>query len=178
MAAQGNALGSGVVLKTAALKGRNIGHFEMPQSLANVLVHIVFSTKNHSPFLSPAIRNELFPYIATVCTGCKSHAHKIGGVEDHIHVVCSLSRTITIAALIEEIKTNSSKWIKTKGREFQRFGWQNGYGAFSIGQSQLDSVKRYIESQPEHHKKMTFQEEFREFLRRYQIEHDERYVWD
>jgi putative transposase len=99
-------------------------------------------------------------------------------VEDHLHIVCTLSRTITIAGLIEEIKTNSSKWIKTKRKEFQRFGWENGYGAFSIGQSQLDTVKHYIETQKEHHKKMTFQEEFREFLRRYEIEHDERYVWD
>jgi putative transposase len=150
----------------------------MAQSLANVLVHIIYSTKNRVPFISPEISEELFPYLATICKGCKSPAHKIGGAEDHVHLICSLSRMITIAKLIEELKTNSSKWIKTKGRDFRGFGWQNGYGAFSIGQSQLDDVRRYIAGQKEHHRRKTFQEEFREFLRRYQIEFDERYVWD
>jgi putative transposase len=150
----------------------------MPQSLAKILIHIIFSTKNRAPFISPSIAEELYPYLAAICSGCKSHAHKIGGVEDHIHIVCSISRTITVAALIEEIKTNSSKWIKTKGKEFRSFGWQNGYGAFSIGQSQLEAANQFIVNQKEHHRKKTFQEEFRAFLRRYQIEHDERYVWD
>jgi REP element-mobilizing transposase RayT len=150
----------------------------MPQSLANVLIHLIFSTKNRVPLIAPEISEELYPYLATICSGCKSPAHKIGGVEDHIHLVCTLSRTITIAGLIEELKTNSSKWIKTKGKQFQQFGWQNGYGAFSIGQSQHEKVKQYIAAQKEHHRKLTFQEEYREFLRRYQIEYDERYVWD
>jgi putative transposase len=150
----------------------------MPQSLANVLLHIIFSTKNRVPLITPQIADELYPYLATICKGCKSPAHKIGGIEDHVHIVCSLSRTISIAGLIEEIKTNSSKWIKTKGNGFLHFAWQNGYGAFSIGQSQHEKVKQYIESQREHHRKKTFQEEYREFLRRYQIEYDERYVWD
>jgi putative transposase len=150
----------------------------MPQSLANVLVHIIFSTKNRTPFIKSDIEIELFPYLSSIFKACHSPAHQIGGTEDHIHVVCSLSRTITIADLLEEVKKSSSKWIKTKGPEFSRFAWQNGYGAFSIGQSQLSVVKSYIVRQKEHHRKKTFQDEFREFMKKYQIQFDERYVWD
>jgi putative transposase len=150
----------------------------MAQSLANVLIHIIFSTKNRFPFIKANIENELYPYLASICKACKSSAHQIGGTEDHVHIVCSLSRTIAIADLLEKIKKSSSKWIKTKGSGYTRFAWQNGYGAFSIGQSQLPVVKRYIAGQKEHHRKKTFQEEFREFLQKYQIQFDERYVWD
>jgi REP element-mobilizing transposase RayT len=150
----------------------------MPQSLANVLVHIIFSTKKRIPFIKPDIENELFPYLASIFKACHSPAHQIGGTEDHIHIVCSMSRTIAIADLLEAVKKSSSKWLKTKGDQFSRFAWQNGYGAFSIGQSQLPMVKRYIIGQRDHHRKKTFQEEFREFLQKYQIKFDERYVWD
>lgn len=150
----------------------------MAQSLANVLVHIVFSTKNRAPFIKSDIENELFPYLASIFKARRSSAHQIGGTADHVHVICSLSRTITIANLLEEVKKSSSKWIKTKGQEYSKFAWQNGYGAFSIGQSQLTIVKKYILRQKEHHIKKTFQEEFREFLQKYQIQFDERYVWD
>ncbi len=150
----------------------------MAQSLANILVHIIFSTKNRAPFIKPAIEKELFPYLASIFKANRSPAHLIGGTEDHIHIVCSLSRTIALANLLEEAKKSSSKWVKTKGPEFLKFAWQNGYGAFSIGQSQLNVVKNYIAGQKEHHKKKTFQDEFREFLRKYQIQFDERYVWD
>jgi putative transposase len=150
----------------------------MPQSLANVLVHIIFSTKNRAPFIKPDIEHELFPYLASIfkAHGCPSH--QIGGSDDHIHIVCSLSRTLTIADLLVEVKKSSSKWLKTKGQEYRNFAWQNGYGAFSIGQSQLSVVKNYIASQREHHHKKTFQEEFRAILQKYQIQFDERYVWD
>jgi len=90
----------------------------------------------------------------------------------------SLSRVINIADLVEEVKTESSKWIKTKGAEFRNFHWQRGYGAFSIGQSQLSSVKRYIAGQKVHHQRVTFQDEYRKFLKSYGIDYDERYVWD
>jgi putative transposase len=150
----------------------------MPQSLANVLVHIIFSTKNRSPSIKPEIETELYPYLASIFKACRSPAHQIGGTEDHIHAVCSLSRTITLANLLEEVKKSSSKWIKTKGPEYSRFAWQNGYGVFSIGQSQLSIVKRYISQQKDHHRKKTFQDEFREFMKKYQIQFDERFVWD
>ena len=100
------------------------------------------------------------------------------GTDDHIHLVCSLGRTVTVATLLEEVKKSTSKWIKTKGEQYAHFSWQAGYGAFSIGQSQLDAVRQYIAGQREHHRKRTFQEEFREFLAKYNVPYDERYVWD
>jgi REP element-mobilizing transposase RayT len=150
----------------------------MPQSLANILVHLIFSTKNRAAFIRPQIEAELFPYMATACHSCRCPAHKIGGTADHVHIVCSVARTVAVADLMEAVKADSSKWIKTRGAAYAGFAWQNGYGAFSIGQSQLVAVKRYIEGQKEHHRQHTFQDEYREFLRRYGVQYDERYVWD
>ena len=150
----------------------------MAQSLANVLLHLIFSTKNRVPLIDPRIEHELARYLAATCRACGCIAHEIGGTRDHVHIVCSLSRTMAVAKLLEEIKKSSSKWIKTKGDAYSGFAWQAGYGAFSIGQSQLVHVKRYITGQEEHHRQRTFQEEFREFLKKYRIEYDERYVWD
>ena len=149
----------------------------MPQSLAKVYVHIVFSTKNREPFLhDPALRSEMHAYLGGACKGQDSSSLIVGGVADHVHVLCRLSRTRTLAELIREIKRTSSKWIKTKG--LAHFGWQNGYGAFSVSQSHIARVRRYIARQEEHHRKATFMDEFRGFLDRYEIEYDERYVWD
>lgn len=100
------------------------------------------------------------------------------GTADHIHILFSLARVVTVAELVEDIKTVSSKWIKTKGPTFKNFHWQKGYGAFSIGQSNVESLKRYIRSQKQHHKRINFQDEYRKFLKSYGIEYDERYVWD
>jgi REP element-mobilizing transposase RayT len=116
--------------------------------------------------------------MASISRACRCPTHAIGGTEDHVHVVCSLGRTITVASLLEEIKKSTSKWIKTKGEQYAQFSWQAGYGAFSIGRSQLDAVKKYIAGQREHHRRQTFQDEFREFLTKYQVPYDERYVWD
>lgn len=150
----------------------------MPQSLANVLLHIIFSTKNRVPWIPVDIERELHPYLATICRNHGCPSHEIGGTDDHIHIVCSLARTVTVSSLLAEVKASSSKWIKTKGNQYAGFSWQAGYGAFSIGQSQLETVKKYIVGQREHHRRKTFQEEFREFLEKYQVPHDERYVWD
>ena len=150
----------------------------MPQSLSSILIHLIFSTKNREPFISPEIETELYPYMASIFKAMKSPALIINGSSDHVHMLFSLSRVITIADLVEEVKTASSKWIKTKGRQFTNFHWQNGYGAFSIGQSQVPDVKRYIARQKEHHRRITFQDEYRKFLRRYGVDYDERYVWD
>lgn len=150
----------------------------MSQSLSSVLLHIIFSTKNREPFITPQIEAELHPYMATIFRELKSPALALDGAADHIHALCSLSRTTTIANLIEEVKTSSSKWIKTKGRDFRAFQWQRGYGAFSIGQSQVEVVKRYIRNQKEHHQRVTFQDEYRQVLKRYRVDYDERYVWD
>ena len=150
----------------------------MPQSLSSILIHLIFSTKNREPFITPAIESELHPYMAKIFRGLKSPSLTIDGTEDHIHILFSLSRVINIADLVEEVKTDSSKWIKTKGPEFRNFHWQRGYGAFSIGQSQVPAVKRYIAQQKIHHRRVTFQDEYRKFLKSYRIEFDERYVWD
>ena len=151
----------------------------MPQSLAKVLLHIVYSTKNRTPWLKDAsIRGELFAYQATVFKGLECPALLINGVEDHIHVLCLLSRKLAIMDLIEESKTSTSKWIKTKGPDYRDFYWQSGYGVYSVSESNVEEVKRYIANQEEHHKKMSFQDEFRRFCERHGIPYDERYVWD
>src|SRR2546426_3933458 len=108
----------------------------MPQSLSSILVHLVFSTKNREPFITPAIEPELHPYLASIFRALKSPSLTIDGTADHIHILFALGRVITVADLVEEVKTDSSKWIKKKGSEFRNFYWQKGYGAFSIGQSQ------------------------------------------
>ena len=150
----------------------------MAQSLSSILIHLVFSTKNREPFITPAIETELHPYMAKIFCELKSPSLAIDGTSDHLHILFSLGRVIKVADLVEEVKTASSKWIKTKGQEFKSFHWQKGYGAFSIGQSNVTALKRYIRNQKQHHVRITFQDEYRKFLRSYGIEYDERYVWD
>src|SRR2546421_5596182 len=150
----------------------------MSQSLSSILIHLVFSTKNREPFITPNHETELYPYMATIFRELKSPSLTINGTTDHVHVLFSLARVITIADLVEEVKTSSSKWIKTKGREFRNFLWRRGYGAFSIGQSNVTALKHYIRSQKEHHQRITFQDEYRKFLKAYGIDYDEKYVWD
>jgi putative transposase len=116
--------------------------------------------------------------MAKIFRELKSPSLIIGGTDDHVHILFSLGRTIEVAELVKEVKAESSKWIKTKGQEFERFYWQRGYGAFSIGQSQVGSLKQYISEQRIHHQRITFQDEYRKFLESYGIEYDERYVWD
>lgn len=150
----------------------------MSQSLARVLVHIVFSTKHRQPHIRPEIESELFPYMSSIFREYESPAIIINGVEDHVHILCVLSRKIALSDLIEQVKKSSSKWIKTKGAAYKNFYWQNGYGAFSIGESGVAALKKYIADQKEHQRKKTFQEELREFFKLYKIEYDEKYVWD
>jgi putative transposase len=151
----------------------------MPQSLARVLLHFVFSTKNRYPFLADKnIRNELHAYLGGTCNELECPVLIVGGAADHVHVLCAISRNLSIAKVVGEIKRGSSKWIKTKGRMLKKFAWQNGYGVFSVGQSEVERVRQYIEAQEEHHKKKTFQDEYRSFLKEYGVSYDERYVWD
>ena len=150
----------------------------MAQSLSNVLLHIVFSTKHRRPWLDTTTEPELAAYIATICKTLDCSTHAIGAADDHIHIACSLSRTIAISKLVQEIKQDSSKWLKTKGAPYADFAWQNGYGAFSIGQSQLGNLRGYLANQREHHRRLTYQDEFRNICRRYGVDIDERYVWD
>lgn len=151
----------------------------MPQSLAKILVHTVFSTKDRRPFLrDQALREELHRYMGGILTNHDCQPLIVGGVEDHVHILSTLARTCQASEMVKEVKRGSSLWLKTKDPGLGDFAWQNGYGIFSIGLSQVAAVRTYIAAQEEHHRKATFQDEFREFLRRYEIEFDERYVWD
>ncbi len=150
----------------------------MGQSLVKNFVHLVFSTKYRQPLITPAIEAELHTYIGGICKKLECPPVKVGGYTDHIHVLCLLSKKITLMKLMEEMKSHSSKWIKTKGTEFSNFYWQDGYGAFSVNPAEVNTVIHYIENQKEHHSKKIFQEEYRAFLKKYKVEYDERYVWD
>ena len=150
----------------------------MAQSLSKILVHLIFSTKGRERLILDDIRDELHRYSATVLKELDSPAILIGSVEDHIHILFSLSKNHSISKIVEETKKATSKWIKGKGGHYSSFYWQNGYGAFSVSQSGVPDVQKYIANQKEHHRQKTFQEEFREFLNRYEVQFDERYVWD
>lgn len=150
----------------------------MPQSLSSILVHLVFSTRFREPFIKPEVESNLHAYLAGVFRDCKCPSLIIGGMPDHLHALFSLHRTWAISDLVEEVKKSSSKWVKTQGKEYQGFQWQGGYGAFSVSQSAARDVKEYIANQKHHHKKVSFQDEFRALLKKYEIEFDERYVWD
>ncbi len=151
----------------------------MPQSLAKVLVHIIFSTKNRNPFLTDRdIRGEMHAYLGGTCNNLDCPVLIVGGVADHVHILCSLTRNLSLAKVVGEVKRESSKWIKTKGRILTKFAWQSGYGAFSVSQSQVERVRQYIAGQEQHHRKKTFQDEYRAFLKSYGVDYDERYVWD
>jgi putative transposase len=150
----------------------------MPQSLSRVLVHLVYSTKNRLPFLTPAIDPELYAYLASIFRAMDSPALIINGTADHVHALFQLARTRAICDIVEEVKKSSSKWIKTKGPQFTTFEWQAGYGAFSIGESGVTTARKYIANQKEHHRQLAFQDELRILLRRYRVKFDERYVWD
>ena len=151
----------------------------MSQSLSRILVHLIFSTKGRAPFLKDErIRRDLEAYMAGTLRQCESPIAFVKSVPDHVHIFCSLSKNIAACKLVEEVKTSSSKWIKTKGPVFQDFQWQTGYGIFSVSPSNEEAVRDYIANQEEHHRQSTFQEEFRRILKKHKVEFDERYVWD
>ncbi|MEP7013770.1 MAG: IS200/IS605 family transposase [Acidobacteriota bacterium] len=150
----------------------------MPQSLARLLVHVIFSTKYRAPLLVPEVRSAVHQYLGTVLRDHDCPTIRIGGVEDHVHLFFGLSRTLSIAKAVEIIKTSSSKWIKLQRPDLAEFHWQNGYGAFSVSPSQMESVIRYIENQEAHHREVSFQDEMRGLLHRHGVEYDERYAWD
>ncbi len=150
----------------------------MPQSLAQILAHLVFSTKNREAVLADDIRDELHAYIGGIVENQKGTLLKAGSVADHVHLLIALSRTAAPADLVQEIKTGSSKWLKTKADRYAYFHWQGGYGIFSISPSHRPALERYIAGQAEHHRIVTFQEEYRRLLEKYGLQFDERYVWD
>jgi len=150
----------------------------MSQSLSKVLLHLVFSTKNRELWISAAIQPELHAYMAGACRAVGSEAYRVGGTEDHVHIACGLPRTLTMSKLLEEIKKSSSAWMKQQNGAQASFAWQAGYGVFSVGQSQLPALLDYIDNQKGHHSKRTFREEYLDFLKRYGVEYDEKYLWD
>jgi REP-associated tyrosine transposase len=156
----------------------------MAQSLAQVYVHIITHTKYNLPFITEDIEDELYAYIGGIITIVSGRPISINDIPDHIHILAALPRTMTIAKFVEEIKRNSSRWIKTKGWKYPKFAWQNaclparqGYGAFSVGYSQVEIVSNYIANQKNHHKKVAFREEYLKFLKAYKVDYNEEYLW-
>jgi putative transposase len=150
----------------------------MPQSLVKNYVHITFSTKNREPLISHDIEGELHNYFAKICINHECHPIKIGGYNDHIHIVCSLSRKIALMDLIEHLKTSTSKWIKTKDSHLRNFYWQGGYYAVSVNPADLQSLVEYVGNQHQHHEKKTYKQEVIDLLQKNDIPYDDRYVWD
>jgi putative transposase len=149
----------------------------MAQSLSKVYIHITFSTKDRQHLIDENIKESLFQYLGGICKGLECNPVQIGGHTDHVHILCLLSRKIAQMDLLEEIKKQSSKWIKTQGMSYSNFYWQDGYGVFSVNPTQINVVVDYIKNQEEHHKTISFQDELRAFLKKYKVEYDERYIW-
>jgi REP element-mobilizing transposase RayT len=150
----------------------------MPQSLSQIISHFVFSTKDRVPNLEPEMRPELFAYLTTLIRNRGHTPIFIGGHDDHVHLLIGLSRTETIAKLVEHTKVESSKWLKTTGPNRRDFSWQRGYGAFGIAYSDVDKAIAYIAHQDAHHQKESYQDEFRRIMKENGIAIDERFVWD
>jgi REP element-mobilizing transposase RayT len=150
----------------------------MGQSLVKNYMHIVFSTKYRQPLIHAPFEDQLHAYMGGICNKLECQPIKIGGYTDHVHILCMLSKKIALMKLVEKVKSNSSKWIKTLDPSLENFYWQDGYGAFSVNPSGVARVSNYIANQHVHHGKKTFQDEFREILEKYAVDYDERYVWD
>jgi len=150
----------------------------MPQSLSRVLVHLVFSTKNRADLIPDDTIGEMSAYLAGILRANDCVCIQVGGTADHVHLLFGMARTITLAVLVERLKTGSTRWMRERHPANAWFRWQAGYGAFSVSQREVASAARYVASQQEHHRKATFQDEFLALLRKHGVEHDERYVWD
>ena len=150
----------------------------MAQSLAKILVHIIFSTKHREPMISARMREELNAYLGGILKQMDSPPIEINCAADHVHILCRLSKNHALADVVKEVKRGSSKWIKAKWPSLRGFYWQGGYGSSSVSQSKVAVVREYIARQETHHRKTTFQEELRDFFKRHEIEYDERYIWD
>jgi len=150
----------------------------MPQSLVKNYIHIAFSTKYREEILRKEDRNEIFSYMAGILNNLNCTPIIVGGVSDHVHVLCLLEKTLSVSVLLDKLKANSSKWIKSLGQHYINFAWQRGYGSFSVSQSKVDVVRNYIANQERHHGQETFKEEFINLLEKHEIEYDEQYLWD
>ena len=150
----------------------------MGQSLVKNHMHIIFSTKHRKHWIDQSVESRLHSYLGAICNKMDCQVIKVGGYTDHVHILCMLSKNIALCKLVQEIKSNSSRWMKTIGEPYRDFHWQNGYSGFSVYPNESDRVVEYITNQHIHHRKQSFQEEYREFLNKYKVEYDERYIWD
>jgi len=149
----------------------------MSQSLSKLYVHLIFHVKNERVLICQKDEEELYAYLGGIIKQHFSEPIRIGGADNHIHILANMSKNISLANFIEEIKKNSSRWIKTKDIYYKNFAWQGGYAGYSVSQSKIEVVKKYIERQKEHHKKTTFKDEYIKFLNEYGINYDENYLW-
>ena len=156
----------------------NHRYITMPQSFSNSLIHIIYSTKNREEFIDEEIESKLYGYLGEVCNNQKCQTIIINGYRNHVHILCSLHRTISQSKLLELLKSSSSKWIKTQGAKYNNFFWQDGYAVYSVSQSNTVAVIDYIKNQKEHHQNKSFKDEYREFLRVNKVEFNEQYMWD
>ena len=150
----------------------------MPQSLTRLYAHLIFSTKNRETFLDDEIRPRVHGYLATTLRDLESPWVKVGGVADHVHILFDMGKMRAPVKFVEQVKRESSKFVKTLGRRYKRFYWQRGYGMFSVSPKDRDEAEHYVRNQEEHHRRQTFQDEYRTMLTRYGIEFDEEYIWD
>ena len=148
----------------------------MSHTAGNVILHLIFSTKDREPLITPEIRNDLFAYLGGIIRELKGTALIVNGTSDHVHLLVRIRPVHAVAQIARLVKANSSKWVHEKWNT--RFAWQTGYGAFSVSESNVSVVSQYIAEQEEHHKKHTFQEEYVAFLRKNSIPYDERYIWE
>lgn len=149
----------------------------MPQSLNKIFIHLIFHVKTISPLIREEDMGRVHSYIGQLINDAGCKVVRVGGVMDHVHILFLLSREMTISMITEEVKRNSSRWIKTLSSHYRQFAWQGGYAALSVSKSVVDKTIHYIDNQIEHHKRVSFADEYRGFLDAYDIEYDERYVF-
>ena len=150
----------------------------MATTYTKLLYHIIFSTKRREPLISRGLRDDLYSYIGGILRARKGLLVEIGGMPDHVHLAIRIRPDVSVAEIVRLVKANSSKWVNERPEARGRFTWQEGYAAFSVSASQLPGVCRYLQSQEDHHRTKTFQEEYVEFLRRHDMEFDESHLWD
>ena len=151
--------------------------FSMSGTYTNLLYHVIFSTKDRIPWIEPSFRKDLYRYMGGIVRELGGTPLEIGGVADHVHLLIKLKPTLALADFMRKLKSGSSKWMNEEKMRLRKFGWQDGYAAFSVSTSQASQVKRYIKNQEQHHRRTTFQEEFVRLLRKHGIEYEERYLW-
>jgi putative transposase len=150
----------------------------MPQSLSRLYVHLIFSTKDRTPLITETVRDPLHAYMSGILQNLGCFVVLINSMEDHVHLLFDLARTVALSKVVEETKKSSTKWMKTQSNTFFGFAWQAGYGAFAVSESNIAAVRAYVAQQKEHHRKSTFEDEFRQILERHHVSYDERYLWD